>query len=193
MGVLVMRRVFAIFLFVLLFSTSAFAMEFSSDTVMTSRQGKMTGKIYFKADRFRMDMKAPQEMSTITRMDKKVVWNIMPKEKMYMEMPFDPKGKPMVEGKFEGEIERKLVGSETIDGHPSKKYLITYMSGKKKEQVYQWTATDINFPIKTAAVDGFWVQEHKNIKIGPQPNSLFEVPAGYKKFQMPGGMKQKMK
>ena len=142
-----------------------------------------------------MDMKAQQEdMIVITRMDKKVVWNLMPALMMYMEMPFDLRNKPMVTEKFDGEIERKEVGSETIDGHPAKKYLITYKSGNKTDQVYQWMATDINFPVKTAAVDGSWIQEFRNIKTGSQPVSLFEIPAGYQKMEipgMPGGMKYK--
>lgn len=176
-------------LFVFLLSGAALAFEFSADTITTHNgKGRTTGKIYYKADRFRMDMESPQKVSMITRMDKKVIWNIMHSEKMYMEMPFDLKNKPMVEEKFEGEIERKHVGNEIIDGHPTKKYLITYKSGTNKEQVYQWWATDINFPVKTSAVDGSWVQEFKDIKIVSQPDSLFEVPAGYKKFQMPGGM-----
>jgi hypothetical protein len=114
--------------------------------------------------------------------------------KLYMEMPIDLKNKPMVEEKFQGEIERKQVGSETIDGHPTKKYLITYKVNQKKEQVYQWWATDIDFPVKTAAVDGSWTQEFRNVRLGAQPNSLFEVPAGYQKMQMPqipGGMRGK--
>jgi outer membrane lipoprotein-sorting protein len=176
-------------LFIFLLSGVCFAFEFSADTVMTHKGGgKTTGKIYYKSDRFRMDMKAPEQMIMITRMDKKVIWNIMPAEKMYMELPFDLKNRPMVDEKFEGEIERKHIGNETIDGHPTKKYLITYKSDNKKHQVYQWWATDINFPVKTAATDGSWVQEYKNIKIGTQPDSLFELPKGYKKFQFPGGM-----
>ncbi|MBE0427318.1 MAG: DUF4412 domain-containing protein [Nitrospirae bacterium] len=151
-------------------------------------EGKTTGKIYYKSDRFRMDMKSPEQMIMITRMDKKVIWNIIPAEKMYMELPFDIKNRPMVDEKFEGEIERKQVGNEIIDGHPCKKYLITYKSDNKKHQVYQWWATDINFPVKTAATDGSWVQEYKNIKVGTQADSLFEPPKGYKKFQFPGGM-----
>jgi len=183
-------------LVILLLSGSAMALEFSADTITTHKgNDKTKGKIYFKADRFRMDMESPQKVSMVTRMDKKIIWNIMHSERMYMEMPFDPKNKPMVEEKFEGEIERKHVGNETIDGHPTKKYLITYKFGNEKHQVYQWWATDINFPVKNSAIDGSWVQEYKNIKIGSQPNSLFEVPVGYQKFQfqMPGGMNFKTK
>jgi hypothetical protein len=152
---------------------------------------KITGKLYYKPDRFRMEMKAHEDMIVITRTDKKVAWNIMPAMKMYMEMPFDLKNRPMVEDKFEGETERKLLGSETIDGHPTKKYLITYKSGNGTDQVYQWIATDINFPLKTAATDGLWTQEFRNVRISSQPGSLFEIPAGYQKMdmpQMPGGM-----
>lgn len=187
--VMMFKKYFAILLFVFLLSGTALAVEFSADTISTYKgEHETKGKIYFKADRFRMDMKAHEDMIMITRVDKKVIWNIMPAQKMYMEMPFDLKNKPKVEEKFEGELDRKLVGNETIDGHPAKKYLITYKSGNEKHQVYQWFATDINFPVKTSAIDGSWSQEFKNIKIGSQQDSLFEVPAGYKKIQMPGGM-----
>src|SRR4030042_2997262 len=186
---LMLKKFFAILLFIFLLSGTALAFEFSAYTRLTDEGVRETkGKIYFKPDKYRMDMKVHEEMIMITRVDKKVIWNIMPAQKMYMEMPFNLKNKPKVEEKFEGEIDRKLVGNETIDGHPTKKYLITYKTGDEKLQVYQWFATDINFPVKTSAIDGSWSQEYKNIKIGSQSDSLFEVPAGYKKIQMPGGM-----
>lgn len=184
-----LRRVFIIIITIFIFSSSALAFEFSADMIMTHKgTGKTTSKIYYKNDRFRMDINAPEKMTTITRIDKKVIWNVMHDQKMYMEMPFTEENKPMVEEKFKGEIERKYLGSETIDGHPTKKYMITYKVDNIKQQVYQWWATDINFPVKTASVDGSWVQEYKNINMGSQRNSLFELPKGYKKFQMPGGM-----
>ena len=37
-------------------------------------------------------------------------------------------------------------------------------------------------PVKTAALDNSWEMEFKNIRTGSQPESLFEVPAGYKKL-----------
>ncbi len=187
-----LRKFLMVLSLIVLFQGAAFATEFSADTVMTYEGGeKITGKIYYKPDMFRMDMKSMEDMTVITRIDKKVVWNIMPSEKMYMEMPLDLGKKPKVEEKFEGEIERKEVGRETVDGHPAIKYLITYKAGNRQDQVYQWFATDIDFPVKTAAVDGSWTQEFRNIRMGSQQQSLFEVPAGYQKMQMPhmpGGM-----
>ncbi len=181
-----LKKAIAIVLFVFLFAGTVSAIEFSADTITTFKGEQQTkGKMYYKPDRFRMDMKVHEEMIVITRIDKKVVWNIMTEEKMYMEMPFDLKNKPKVEEKFAGEIDRKELGRETIDGHPTIKYLITYTVDNKKDQVYQWMATDINFPVKTSAVDGSWTQEFRNVKIAAQPDSLFEVPAGYQKMQMP--------
>lgn len=185
-----MKKIFAALSLVVMFSGLASAVEFSADTVMTHKEGVTTAKIYSKTDKFRTEMKSPKEVIIITRIDKKVIWNIMPQQKMYMEMPFDMnmRNKPKVEEKFEGETDRKHVGNETVDGHPAKKYLITYKLDNTQNQVYQWWATDINFPVKSAAVDGSWVQEFKNIKMGHQPDSLFEVPSGYQKMQIPGGM-----
>ena len=169
---------------ILMFAGLSLAFEFSADMVMTAESHKMAGKMFSKGERFRMEMNAQgQHMITITRTDKKVVWNIMPEQKMYMEMPFNPKDAPKTE--IKGEVDRKLVGSETIDGHPTQKYLITYKEGANTEKVYQWLATDINFPVKTADLNNKWVQEFKNVKIGSQADSLFEVPAGYMKMQMP--------
>jgi hypothetical protein len=188
-----MKKILFLFLTVCLFAGTALATEFSADTVMTHREGmKMTGKMYFKADKFRMDMKSPQAMTTITRVDKNLMWNIMHDQKMYMEMPMDLRNKPMVEEQFDGEIERTEVGSETIDGHPTKKYLITVKTDDTVQKVYQWWATDIHFPVKTAAFDGSWTQEFKNVSLEKQPDSLFEVPSGYRKFQMPGGIDMRM-
>ena len=184
-----LKRIILAFFFIVLVSGHVFATEFSADTIMKHKNaGETSGKIYYKADMYRMDMKSPQEMIMITRMDKQVIWNIMPSQRMYMEMPFNLTNRPMVEEKIEGEVERKKLGNEIVNGHPSDKFLITIKTNDTEHQVYQWWATDINFPVKNAAVDGSWVQEYKNIKLGPQPNSLFEVPGGYKKLEMPGGL-----
>ncbi|MFA5355056.1 MAG: DUF4412 domain-containing protein [Thermodesulfovibrionales bacterium] len=181
------KKFFFLFLFLLAFSASALAVEFSAESVANQRGVERKGKFFFKPDKIRMEQKQP-DMITITRVDKKVVWSIMPKDKLYMEMKFaEDSRKPFTQEKMEGETERKAVGNETIQGHPTKKYLITYSKGNKTEQIYQWWATDIQFPIKTAAVDGSWSSEYRKIKIGPQPDSLFDIPAGFQKIQMPAG------
>ncbi len=170
---------------VLCIAVSSYALEFSADTVLTAGGQKMYGKMNAKKDRFRMEITNPQHMITISRMDKNVVWNIMPSEKMYIEMPFNPSTAPKTDVNIEGEIDREHLGSEIIDGHPTKKYLITFKNGNLTQKIHQWLATDINFPIKTADPNKEWIQEYKNVKIGVQSDKLFEVPEGYSKMQMP--------
>ena len=110
------KKVLTIVSFLLFLSGMAYGFEFSADTIFTAKGAqRMQGKMYFKPDRFRMDMKVHGDMHMITRIDKKVIWNVMPAQRMYMEMPFNLQNKPKVDEKFEGEISRKLIGTETVD------------------------------------------------------------------------------
>ncbi len=165
-------------------ATAAWALEFSADAVTTAQGRTMNSKMFVKDKKSRMEMQG-RPGYTIMRGDKEVVWMVNPDQKSYMEMKLDPTRKPKVEEKIQGEVSRKLVGSETIDKHPAQKYEVTYTVQGKTEKMYQWIATDINFPVKSASVDGSWTTEYKNIKMGGQSDDLFEVPAGYKKSTMP--------
>jgi hypothetical protein len=166
-----------------LFGTAS-ALELSADTIMSTSGHVMKGKIFIKDKKIRMENEG-QPGYNIMRGDKSLMWMVMPSSKSYMEMKSDPSNRPKTEEKMPGEISRKKVGSEKIDGHPTDKYEITYTNKGKTDKIYQWIATDINFPIKIAAVDGHFTQEYKNIKMGGQPDSLFELPSGYKKMDMP--------
>jgi hypothetical protein len=172
-------------LFLSSLAASAFGLEFSSDMVMTSKGQTNTSKVWAKENKFRMES-GGQQGYTIMRGDKNVVWMVMPEQKAYMETKSDPSKQPRTEDKVKGEVSRKLIGSEAANGHPANKYEVTYTEGGKTERMYQWMATDINFPVRMAAVDGSWMLDYKNIKIGPQADSLFEVPSGFQKMGMPG-------
>jgi hypothetical protein len=171
-----------IFCLGLLFSLNAFAMEFSADVVNKARGMVKSSKIFIKNNKFRMEDKE-SGMINIVRQDLNKSWMIMTGQKTYMEVKIDPSVLPRE--KMKGELDRKLIGQETIDGHPCKKYAVSYSEGKSIMKSYQWIATDINFPIKAAALDGSWSMEYKNIKMGSQADSQFEVPAGYQKMTMP--------
>ncbi len=47
--------------------------------------------------------------------------------------------------------------------------------GSPATPFYEWVASDINFPIKTMAVNGNWSIEYSNIRTSV-PDSLFEIP-----------------
>ena len=171
-----------IFLFLFL-AIHAFAIDLSSDVVSTANNQKHTSKICIQGPKVRME--SPQQPGySIVRPDKNVMWMVMPEQKTYVEMPLDPSKQPRTGEKVQGEVSRKLLGSETIDGHHAQKYEVTYKDRETSQKMYQWMATDINFPVKMAAIDGSWIVEYRNIKMGAQPDSLFEVPAGFQKAGM---------
>jgi hypothetical protein len=154
--------------------------DFSADIVNKSGRNISTGKVFISGDKIRTEM---QGAVTITRTDKKVAWVIMPSEKAYFEQSLDPRFVAASSaGKSETEVERKFIGNENMEGRGVSKYRVDYSYQGTKESVYQWVASGIDFPIKTAAIDGSWYIEYKNIKTSKLADSLFEVPAGYKKF-----------
>lgn len=175
--VFLLSAVAAVFL-----SVTAFAEEFAADMVSTADSGSFTARIFVGKDKTRID--SPESV-VITRIDKKVVWMLMPDRKMYMEQPFDPNKVAATSEKVEGEVERIPLGKDNVDGKSADKYKVVYRVKGTENSVYQWIDPSLALPVKTAAIDGSWMMEYKNIEKGPQPDSLFEIPAGYNKLEMP--------
>ncbi len=106
-------------------------------------------------------------------------------------------------------IEKKPIGSETIDGHPCNKYDAVFYLKDKPAEKYKaviWEAKDLGGlvirnetmlpPAKAPGGRSKIVTELKEIKVGAAQASLFEVPKDYRKvnnmMEMMGGM-DKMK
>jgi len=156
--------------------------DLSADTVMTEDGETQVGRIYIKGDKYRIQRKDEEEY-ILLRHDKGVMWVVMPKDKVYVELPLDPVRTPKIAEKNPGEISRKYLGSENMDGHPTDKYQITVKENAKPETFYQWTATDLDFPIKTAGLKDKWSVEFTNIK-QHVPDSLFDIPEGYRRARV---------
>lgn len=157
------------------------AIDFSADMVTTSDGMTTNARVFVSADKSRMET---SQSVAISRMDKKVVWVLMPEQKMYMEQVFDPSKVMASSEKVEGEIERTPLGRDTVNGKMADKYKVIYQIEGTKNEIFQWIESDSSLPVKSAATDGSWSVEYMNIKTGPQPDSLFEIPADYEKFSM---------
>ncbi len=158
------------------------AQEFSAD--MVSREGRKTvsAKIYAAAQKFRME--TPESIMIIRR-DKNVTWMLMPADKMYMEQPVKMSASSNASKDFDNEVSREALGTEDVDGQPAQKFKVTYTEKGKNVSVYQWLRGG-QIPVKVEALDGSWSTEFKNLTTGSQPADLFEPPADYQKFAMPG-------
>lgn len=157
--------------------------EFSADMTMQAGEQAMAGKIYATRDKMRYEM--PMAV-TITRLDRKVSYILMPEQQMYMEQPIDSTALAKAGAIGQGELERVPLGKERVDGRDTDKFLVTYSdtSTKGSMKVYQWIDAQ-GVPIKVAAEDGTWTVFYRNVSVAPQPAGLFEIPAGYTSMQMP--------
>jgi hypothetical protein len=164
--------IFAAFVFV----SIAAAADLTADTITKTGKKTSTGKISVKGDKYRVET-AYTPIFYIGRGDKGIFWEINGAEKTYAEGKLTPATKPKIDEKLPGEVSRKQVGTETIDGHPTKKSEVSVKEGNKTETYYQWWATDIGFPVKLGKSDGSWSVEYKNVKKGAA-DSLFELPPG---------------
>jgi outer membrane lipoprotein-sorting protein len=166
----------------------AWAFELSADMVARDGEQKQSAKLYVKGNKYRIETKNGSEYAII-RHDKNKSWIVIPDQKAYIEMPFDPKKKPAIEERQSADGNRKFLGAETINGHLAKKYEVTAREGEPSDSFYEWIAADINFPIKTMAVNGNWSVEYSNIKTSV-PDSLFEIPEAYERIAMPASVGQ---
>ena len=206
-----MHRNFAHFLWLVLLSLSAAAFaqdEFSAD-MYNAQSGKdlvSQGKIYMAKDKMRME---PRQQSggggvLIVNLATQTTAMLMPGQKMYMEMPYGQGPQRQSFNFFRtGDVSNacgdwqklatnrggtcRKVGSETVNGRSTIKYEGTKADG---ETSYVWLDPSLRFPVKWQGKNG--AGELRNINVGSQPASLFEIPAGYQKMQMPMGMPPNM-
>ena len=176
--------------------------NYSADMETTSAQGSFTSKVFFKDGKMRMEGAQGSKTINIIRPDKKVIWMLMFDSKTYMEIPLDI-SKEDIQSKLRNpniKTDKEFIANEVVNKHPTKKYHLTITTdGKKEKSGYIWEATDLNnFTVKYQSEDKKITTVWKNIKTGGVTDSIFELPAGYTKMDMPampgmggGSMKQK--
>lgn len=187
----------------LLISGAAHAMDFgfsqpkvdySATQTMEAEGATLVSKVYSSGQKQRSEMDmGGMEMVTITRLDKKVIWQLMPMQETYMETSFAEAkaGK----GDDFAIVEQTEVGRENLNGFATTKTK-TVIKDKKGNKFagFTWT-TDNGITVKMDAIS---VDENKNkarikmeltdIKVGKVDPALFEIPKGYQKMSGMGGM-----
>ena len=167
-----------IFLFTIaMFSYAAAAADLTAD--MITKEGKITskGKLYVNGSKMRAD-KGNTPIYNIVRGDKGVLWQVNAAENTYAEAKITPALNFWTTEKIPGEVGRKEIGSEKIDGYSVKKYEVSVKQGKNTSTYHQWIATDLRFPVKVANLNGKWSVEYKNIKKGTPADAMFNLPKG---------------
>lgn len=175
--------------------------EYSADRHIIAEGGSFEGKVHSAPGKERMEMQAG-EATTIVRMDKKVMWTLLPAQKQYMEFQFSEQGeKNRAQGDYRDcDVRQTDAGKETVEGFETRKMAMEITCpGNEKRSGTVWLTKE-NIPIRMESSrsgskkDTVRV-ELKNLKIGKQDPKLFEIPAGYAKMEMPsfGNIRQMMK
>lgn len=161
------------------------AAEFSAD-MEGKTKGKVVvqGKIFVQGTLNRHEMNQEgHKIIVISRPDKGLIWNLMPQGKSYIETAIDPDTTTghAAPDNWTQELESKAnnLGSETVNGVKCNKYELTNEGIKAT----YWIATKEAFPVRIITSDS--EINYRNIHFGRQPDDLFEIPAGYQKFNMP--------
>lgn len=163
------------------------AVEFSAEFREKLGDEVREGKIYVTDDRSRYEVEGAETIE-ITRADKKVMWVIFPKRRIYVEEEFwgYPIGSSLENSdqrRDGGNLSREDLGYETIDTFRLKKYLVTvkYNGGETEDKYYEWYRSDFPIPVKTESLNGYMSYEYRRIKFTTLDPHLFDPPSRYKK------------
>ncbi|HET8720858.1 MAG TPA: DUF4412 domain-containing protein [Nitrospira sp.] len=168
--------------------------EYSADATVENEEGTMKQKIFATPTKERKEMLtgSGEGAVQIFRYDNKVMWMLMPSEKMYMEHSIGG-GPSRGSDTSQWTYEDTAMGEETLNGVRVTKYktIATSTDGKKYGGFSWRTREGINVKQDLLYKEGNdkkrMLIELSNLQIGRQDPRLFEVPEGFTKFDM-GGM-----
>jgi hypothetical protein len=167
--------------------------DYSTDMVMLSDgQVMQTLKLYVSGQKSRVEGITAGPLGSVIsihRRDKELTWVLYPSQREYTEKALSVSqnaGKPDLSSLDLGTLKKENLGKETVLGYACTKMRVTMgnMPNGRPMTATVWAADSLDLPIRLDVMG--IVQENRNLKIGPQPASLFEIPAGYRKTQSPG-------
>lgn len=166
-----------------------------SATRIIEAGGQRIEQRYYQQDagKNRADSEIQGRQSTmIMRLDRNLVWMLVPQQGMYMEMSLqDPQTR---QGTFdvpdnEQISEFEYVGQEAVNGIDASKYqVVSRDADGSSVEGFLWIADDSRILVKMDMGDGSGraLMELRDLQVGQQPESLFEPPSGYNKMALGG-------
>ena len=168
--------------------------EYSADSTMQTEDNMIEQHVYVTPAKERKEMLTGGGDGAIQifRFDNKVMWMLMPSQKMYMEYSMMGKGKDNDPSQWT--YEDTVMGEEMLNGMKVTKYktIATSTDGKKYGGFSWRTKEGITIKQDLLYKEGNekkrMMTELKNVTIGRQDPKLFEIPEGFTKFGMAGMM-----
>jgi hypothetical protein len=169
---------------------------YSGIRIIETSEGDFQQKVYWTPEKVRTETELPgMSMTNIVREDLGVMWISNPMMGGCLEQTIDganelaQMGGNMINP---DNMNYKEIGSEEIDGHQTTKYQVTDSEdGTQHEAIFWVTGDNILVrmeiePDKSVSVERFTMRL-TDLKLGPQPDDLFESPGKCQKMPaMPG-------
>lgn len=194
--------------FAFVLSVPSFAQEFSADVISRTADGKVSrSKLYQTSDKERFDsivqLEAGKAIETHMTIDRrsKLIYLIEPQQKTILvnhvlqlagnaaassSSSANPCGQlmqmvnPMV---VKQQFVCKQVGQESVHGRSAEKWQME-SAWLGNGPAFLWVDSQVKTAVKWTLADGS-SGELQNIKVGAQPASLFELPADYRRQDLP--------
>lgn len=165
--------------------------EYSADSTIQNEEGTIQQHVYATPTKERKEMLTGEGDGgiQILRYDTKVMWILMPSEKMYMEHSMAG-GQSQRNDPSQWTYEETVVGEETLNGMRVTKYktIATSTDGKKYGGFSWRTREGISIKQDLLYKEGNdkkrMLTELTNVQVGRQDPKLFEIPEGFTKFDM---------
>ena len=169
--------------------------EYSGVRQVVTAEGSFTQTVHHSHGKERSETQMEgMSMISIIRPDKNVAWQLMPMQKMYMEMDMNSAKK--MSGKAPDDVTIEKMGSEMLDGINTTKYKL--LMKDKSAGGFIWLSPE-NIPVKMDFLSKEGKEKQritmtlKNLKVEPQETALFELPAGYQPMPSMGNMMKNFK
>lgn len=152
--------------------------QFTANQVITTGAQQVSGKVTVSGRKSRSELAMHNMvMLRIARADQGKTIVVIPARKEAREMPMQLVD-VMLTSLHDPKNKRTQAGTEKIGSVQTTKYKLKSPAG----YLYLWVNKFTQAPIQAMTDDGAVKLSWKNVKIGPQPAKLFEVPAGYKRI-----------
>lgn len=166
-----------------LVGTLGWPVEFSAQMVIKDGGKILHGKIFFQNGKMRQEFQDEWGQTiTIVHPDKKIIWVVLPQNKTYLEVNLNDRYSGQFIQMPPDALEKRLLGTETVNGFLADKYEVTVRKGEKGvERQTLWMARQLGVPIKVWVKSENFSIEYRNIKEGTVADRLFDPPPGFKK------------
>lgn len=160
--------------------------DFSADGDLKTDQLRIGSRVFYSPGKERREHRLKDTVQVIiVRHDKKLVWVLLPEQKLYMEVDMAQSQPAVGALPADAKIDRVKIGDEVVNGVPTTKYkvLISQTNGAKLKGL-MWVSHDDIIMRMNANATGKGSKmdlsmELKNVKKTKQDASLFEIPEGY--------------